>query len=178
MDESAREAPNTPLMNAYREYSVPPAMSGSSKFITGAIAIASITIGSVYFSQCKAQHLIPYYLIISGISSLVIIFLTSLPCRDGGDPPQTSPAILALQGIVTLFHLVFFITGNVWIYSIYAPEYTNTTSEIYCHKGLYLYAFWITTLVYILLGITLLAGCCLLCTYCVCRAGTLRGVPG
>ncbi|XP_069502503.1 transmembrane protein 272-like [Ambystoma mexicanum] len=178
MDECAQETPSSPLLNVYREYSVPPAMSGSSKVFTAAIAIASITIGSVYFSQCKAQHLIPYYLIISGISSLVIILLTSLPCGDGRDPPQTSPAILALQGIFTLFHLAFFIAGNVWIYSIYAPEYTDTASPEYCHKGLYLYAFWITTLVYILLGITLLAGCCILVCFCACRAATLRGMQG
>lgn len=43
--------------------------------------------------------------------------------------------------------------GNVWIYSIYQPNYNkNTSVDPYCNKTLYLFAFWTTTLVYILLG--------------------------
>ena len=61
-------------------------------------------------------------------------------------------------------------TGNVWIYSIYQPDYNrNTTNiELYCHKTLYLFAFWITTLLYILLGLFLLGGCCVLLCFCLC----------
>lgn len=51
--------------------------------------------------------------------------------------------------------------GNVWIYSIYQPNYNKNTTSVdpYCDKTLYLFAFWTTTLVYILLGLFLLCGC-------------------
>lgn len=66
-------------------------------------------------------------------------------------------------------------TGNVWIYSIYQPSYNIGTD--YCNKTLYLFAFWTTTLVYILLGITFLGGCCMLFCLCLCgRSGNVDDV--
>lgn len=66
-------------------------------------------------------------------------------------------------------------TGNVWIYSIYQPSYDTGTD--YCNKTLYLFAFWTTTLVYILLGITFLGGCCMLFCLCLCgRSGNVGDV--
>lgn len=57
--------------------------------------------------------------------------------------------------------------GNVWIYSIYEPNYNkNTTSvDMYCDRTLYLFAFWSTTLVYILLGLFFVVGCCVLVSF-------------
>lgn len=70
-------------------------------------------------------------------------------------------------------HLVFvcFLSpGNVWIYSIYRPDFqkNSTSPEMYCNKTLYLYAFWTTTLVYILFAVVLLGGCCVLVCFCLC----------
>ena len=50
----------------------------------------------------------------------------------------------------------------MWIYSIYQPNYNKNTTHVdpYCDKTLYLFAFWTTTLVYILLALFLLGGCC------------------
>ena len=61
-------------------------------------------------------------------------------------------------------------TGNVWIYSIYQPNYNSLTSDVdpYCHKTLYLFAFWTTTLLYILLGLFLLGGCCVCLCFFMC----------
>lgn len=63
-----------------------------------------------------------------------------------------------------------FLLGNVWIYSIYKPNYVkNTTSlESYCNKTLYLYAFWSTTLIYILVAVLLTGGCFVLFLMFLC----------
>ena len=58
-------------------------------------------------------------------------------------------------------HFLFwwFIAGNVWIYSIYAPSYDkadNVVSGLYCNKTLCLFAFWTTTLSYIPLALLLI----------------------
>lgn len=60
--------------------------------------------------------------------------------------------------------------GNVWIYSIYEPNYNKnaTSAEPYCDKTLYLFAFWTTTLVYILLGVFLVGSCCVLVCFYLC----------
>lgn len=63
--------------------------------------------------------------------------------------------------------------GNVWIYSIYEPNYNKNTTGVdpYCDRTLYLFAFWTTTLIYILLGLIFLVGCCvLLCFFLLGRA--------
>ena len=61
--------------------------------------------------------------------------------------------------------------GNVWIYSIYQPNY-NPSAGPHCDKTLYLFAFWITSLVYILIGGFFVVGCCALIFMSMCgRAG-------
>lgn len=61
----------------------------------------------------------------------------------------------------------------MWIYSIYQPNYNSTATSAgrYCDRTLYLFAFWTTTLVYILLGLFFLCGCCVcVCFYLLGRA--------
>ncbi|KAJ1084781.1 hypothetical protein NDU88_004927 [Pleurodeles waltl] len=167
MSESSA-SPYTPLLNAIREPTLPPAFSVVGKVITVVIAVSSISIGSVYFKDCTAQYLIPYYLIVSGASSLLLLALTSLPCGYGGDPPQTSLLLVVSQGLLVLFKTAFFITGNVWIYSIYSPNYMNHEAKNYCHQVLYLYAFWVTTAAYIILGMMIIISCCIvICLFAI-----------
>ncbi|XP_078525465.1 transmembrane protein 272-like isoform X1 [Lissotriton helveticus] len=128
------------------------------------MSIASISVGSVYFHDCPAQYLIPYYLIISGVSGLLLLIPSILPCRNR---EVSSDLINAFHLIFGLFQLAFFIAGNVWIYSIYAPNYADPTAANYCRKGLYLYAFWITTLVYIFLGLFAIGCGMSLCACCM-----------
>ncbi len=53
----------------------------------------------------------------------------------------------------------------MWVYSIYPPNYNQTVAgEPYCNKTVYLFAFWTTTLGYIILLLALLFGCFL----CIC----------
>ena len=70
-----------------------------------------------------------------------------------------------VESILDCFMLAWFICGNVWIYSNYEPSYEKGGSQ-YCDKTLYLFAFWITTATYILLG-TL---CVCVCFVAVCAA--------
>ncbi|XP_078527552.1 transmembrane protein 272-like [Lissotriton helveticus] len=172
MSESSA-SPYTPLLNAIREPTLPPALSVFGKVLTVMVAVASITMGSVYFRDCPAQYLIPYYLIISGASSVLLLFLASLPCGYNSDPPEASVLMVASQGLLVLFKIAFFIAGNVWIYSIYSPNYTNHAAANYCHKVLYLYAFWVTMASYILLGLMIIISCCIL----ICLFALWSNIP-
>uniref|UniRef100_A0A8C1FRF1 Uncharacterized protein n=2 Tax=Cyprinus carpio TaxID=7962 RepID=A0A8C1FRF1_CYPCA len=126
--------------------------------------------GAIYLHDCQKQPYIPIYLLVSGGFALVLGLLSCLPCTqepEDGTQSLLSSLCTAWNSLVSLFLFCWFIAGNVWIYSIYQPDYNTGTD--YCNKTLYLFAFWTTTLVYILLGITFLGGCCMLFCLCLCR---------
>ena len=46
--------------------------------------------------------------------------------------------------MVSSFIISFVWDGNVYIYKNYEPNYTELRSSDFCHKTLYLFAFWVT----------------------------------
>ncbi|XP_030402851.1 transmembrane protein 272-like [Gopherus evgoodei] len=156
-----------PLLPGTAESPVHPALNFLGKVVVSALPIASIVIGALYLGQCPSQHLLPYYLLVGGSTVLLFLLLSCLPCGDGTDPPQLSPGARGWRALFLLFLFAWFIAGNVWVYSIYPPEYKDPHNPKFCHQLLYLFAFWVTTLVYVGLGVALLAalgilGCLLL----------------
>ncbi|XP_044040777.1 transmembrane protein 272-like [Siniperca chuatsi] len=117
--------------------------------------------GAVYEFDCPRQPYIPIYLLVMGVISLLLAVLSILPCTAGFGNHSKARSCL-----VSLFFFCWF-AGNVWIYSIYEPNYNKTTTSMdtYCNKTLYPFAFWTTNLNYILLGLILFSSCCtrLLC---------------
>nr|XP_057924953.1 transmembrane protein 272-like [Doryrhamphus excisus]XP_057924954.1 transmembrane protein 272-like [Doryrhamphus excisus] len=127
------------------------------------IPIAQISIGAAHLDDCPRQHLIPIYLIVVGVFFTMLVLLICLPCArqpEDGPPNPLYRFCLGWNSLTALFLISWFIAGNVWIYSIYEPDYyKNVTSlESYCDKTLYLFAFWTTTLVYILVGLVVVIG--------------------
>ncbi|XP_040039096.1 transmembrane protein 272 [Gasterosteus aculeatus] len=135
-----------------------------------AFSIAQIAIGAVYLEDCPLQHYIPIYLIVLGIFGLALAVLSCLPCTQScEDEASSTPLSLvctAWNSLMSLFLFCWFIAGNVWIYSIYEPNYikNSTSAEPYCDKTLYLFAFWTTNLSYIVMGLFLVCGFC----FCLC----------
>ncbi|XP_042201251.1 transmembrane protein 272-like isoform X1 [Callorhinchus milii] len=145
-----------------------------------AMSIAYITIGTVYLNSCTQQHLIPIYLIVSGSFSLFLIMISCVHCSpsDGENLSQWRDLSRCWKTISSLFSFIWFLTGNVWIYSIYEPDYIHEDSALYCNRTLYLFAFWMTTITYTLLALVLVLGCCgLLCVYTL-QATACRGQQG
>ncbi|XP_066578735.1 transmembrane protein 272 [Amia ocellicauda] len=151
-----------------------------SKIITSAIPVAQIVIGVLYLHDCPRQRYIPIYLVVSGVFTVALSLLACLPCtkneEEGGTGGLLGNVCTTWTSLASLFLFCWFITGNVWIYSIYQPNYTPGAAD-FCNKTLYLFAFWTTTLVYILLGVLLVGGCCALLCVCICggnNSGILR----
>ncbi|AWO97569.1 Hypothetical protein SMAX5B_001488 [Scophthalmus maximus] len=155
---------------------------GSSKFFAVIIPVVQIAIGSVYLHDCPVQRLIPIYLIVSGVFGMLLAVLSCLPCAQepkDGTSNRLSCVCMAWNSLTAFFLFCWFIAGNVWIYSIYEPNYNQTATDAgpYCNRTLYLFAFWITTLAYILLGLALFCGCCVLFCFFLCgRADPDDGV--
>ncbi|KAM8897723.1 transmembrane protein 272-like isoform 1-T2 [Spinachia spinachia] len=148
-----------------------------SKLAICVLPVAQIAIGAVYLEDCPLQHYIPIYLIVVGVFGLALAVLSCLPCaqspeRGPLDGPSTplGRVCAAWSLLTSLFLFCWFIAGNVWIYSIYEPNYirNSTNAEPYCDKTVYLFAFWTTTLIYILLALSLVGGCCGLFCLCLC----------
>ncbi len=68
-----------------------------------------------------------------------------------------------IQRIVQTILFAWFVCGNVWINTNYEPNYTDPGSKNYCNKTLYLFAFWVTNIYYIIYGLVMV---------CVCLGGT------
>ncbi|RVE60510.1 hypothetical protein OJAV_G00181540 [Oryzias javanicus] len=145
-----------------------------SKMIFCALPITQIALGAVHLDDCPRQHYIPIYLIVSGVFALVLGAVSCLPCTQKSEEGRASPPLSCFctvwNSLTSFFLFCWFIAGNVWIYSIYEPNYNkNTTStDLYCDKTVYLFAFWTTTLVYIIAGLLMVAGCCFLLCFCFC----------
>ncbi|XP_072562517.1 transmembrane protein 272-like [Paramormyrops kingsleyae] len=149
-----------------------------SKLIMIVLPIAQIAIGVVYMKDCPAEHYIPIYLVVTGSFSLALAVLSCLPCSqesDEGDQGPLYKLCTTWNSLVSFFLFCWFIAGNVWIYSIYAPDYDPKAGVSYCNKTLYLFAFWTTTLCYILLGLMLVGGCCMLLCLCVLGKSVQEG---
>ncbi|XP_069563638.1 transmembrane protein 272 [Brachyistius frenatus] len=152
---------------------VPAPILGCSKLFACIIPIAQIAVGAVHLDDCPRQPYIPIYLIVAGVFSMFLTVLSCLPCTREHEDGTTNPLnriCTAWNSLTSFFLFCWFITGNVWIYSIYEPNYNKNTTNVepYCDKTLYLFAFWITTLIYILLGLFLAGGCCVLFCFCLC----------
>ncbi|XP_062849300.1 transmembrane protein 272-like isoform X2 [Trichomycterus rosablanca] len=137
-----------------------------SKSVLMASTIAHITIGAIYLKECPQQKYIPVYLLVCGVFSVIMALLTCLPCNQ--DSVRLKFLCSAWNSLVSMFLFCWFITGSVWIYSIYPPNYNSTVAAVpYCNKTLYQFAFWTTTAVYIALAVILVGGCCC-CLICLC----------
>ncbi|ROL45585.1 Cytidine deaminase [Anabarilius grahami] len=126
-----------------------------SKLLLLALPIAQIAIGAVYLQDCPQQHYIPVYVLVCGVFSVLLALLSCLPCaREMEETGRTMLSFICTvwNALVSTFLFCWLISGSVWIYSIYPPNYNQTLAGVpYCNKTLYLFAFWTTTLGYVLL---------------------------
>lgn len=124
--------------------------------------------GAKYKNQCPVEDKIPIYLIVAGVVGVfrnLISLGQRVKQRDNEDEEGQSRK-RPLESFLDCFLFVWFICGNVWIYQNYHPNYTDTDNPNYCHKTLYLFAFWVTTSMYIVVGVL----CCCVCCVGICAA--------
>ena len=91
--------------------------------------------------------------------------------EDTSDDSDDDQPMLAkfVDGVLNLFLFIWFIAGSIWVYTKYKPHFVPPKHQPwnYCHPTLYLFAFWVITTGYILMGTILFCICCLgLCASC------------
>lgn len=137
-----------------------------------------MALGAVYIKNCKIEPNIPVYLIVYGLCMLFryvwTVCIQSYFSKNKSDDinendKDTKPCCSVLiTNLLDLFLIVWFIIGNVWIYgNLSDVQHQYKTESSYCHGVLYWFAFWHTTLHYIILGLAMLCCPCIIC-YCFC----------
>ena len=125
--------------------------------------------GAKYKNQCPVEDKIPIYLIVAGAIGVFrnLISLGQRAKQSDNQDEEEEKKKRPVESILDCFLFVWFICGNVWIYQNYVDvNYVDVSDPKYCHKTLYLFAFWITTSTYILVGVL----CCCVCCVGICAA--------
>ncbi|XP_065834588.1 transmembrane protein 272-like [Oscarella lobularis] len=139
-----------------------------------ALPITAIVIGAIYLHDCPCQRYIPIYLIVLGSFGIVRTGSSLLQkCfkkeEDDEENYEQKKKPNSFDSLIGLFLFAWFICGNVWIYSNVGNKCYRESGDItprpdnYCDNTLYLFAFWLTTSTYILLGTICFCGiffCC------------------
>ena len=131
-------------------------------------------LGLEYKEDCRIQSYIPIYLIVFGafgvFRNVLCLFnkckekLTDSETADGEQNPKKT----GCTALTDLFLIIWFICGNIWVYGTSFPDLSDKNSSDYCNATLYLFAFWLTTSVYIFIGVL-----CTCCCFLGCCAAIL-----
>ncbi|XP_053351308.1 uncharacterized protein LOC128520894 [Clarias gariepinus] len=161
------------------------------------ILITAVVLGAIHVNECPIHPHIPIYLIVIGVSGIILLMLAYWTNSLDNEVWKVRCLICIL--LMVIFNIIWFLRGKKWlenrtekcgenislnfscdsvhcctgsvlIYSIYPPNYNSALVDVpYCNKTLYLFAFWTTTLMYILLAVVFMCGCCYLICLCVCK---------
>ncbi|CAB4013665.1 Hypothetical predicted protein, partial [Paramuricea clavata] len=125
------------------------------------IPITIIVIGAVYLDECRIERMIPVFLIVHG--SVYLLRYTVTTCLRVGtkndEEIDTEKDVDTIRFFnvflffIDLFLVIWFIVGSVWVYGHFSDvQYHDSNGPSYCSRVAYLFAFWFTTIHYIVLG--------------------------
>jgi len=131
------------------------------------VPIASIVIGSLYKDQCPAEPHIPIFLIVLGAFGIIRDLFSCCKVTTTNKDEETPPACNIIH-LIDLFLFAWIITGSYWVFRIYAPDYVDSTSAVYCHKTLYLFSFVLLLIGYAVSALSVFCAICVgICTLCL-----------
>ncbi|XP_048778349.2 transmembrane protein 272-like [Ostrea edulis] len=123
------------------------------------VPVSMIVIGSIYMYDCRAERMIPIFLVVHGVFLCIDIFyglrkkcLKEGKEKDKKTKKEKSKAKKAddcLQTLLNFFLFIWFICGNIFTFNL---EWVSSPviAPNYCHPTLYYFTYWIIMSVYIL----------------------------
>jgi len=112
--------------------------------VLAAIAIALIVMGSVHIQQCTVQQMIPKFMIVCGVTGLVIVLLCLCGYFLQNDQNKRCVFVFGVMvAIVMVFNLAWNVFASVWVFKEW-QDWTNTPTDMRvhkCHVDTYLLAF-------------------------------------
>lgn len=151
-------------------------VAGCTIILVTAFPVVQIVLGVLYMDSCPVAPLLPVHVLVSGVGALLLLGALALPsvlCQDR----HTSSVWTLWVTSLGLLYLAWFLYGSYLVYSMYPPQYTDSStvtgnstsapplhtalSSLSCHRSLYLFTFWTHTLVYVFAGNALVILLCL-----------------
>ncbi|KAG7464634.1 hypothetical protein MATL_G00167670 [Megalops atlanticus] len=132
---------------------------GYIKILISLLHIAMIALGALHLHDCPKQPYIPIYLIVGGVFWLLVNILSFSGCSQAGEG-VLGALCTACNFLLYLFLFCWFITGSVWVYTIFPPNYESPSKEDYCEKTLYLFTFWFHNACYVTATLGMISWCC------------------
>ncbi|MEQ2291138.1 hypothetical protein AMECASPLE_010378 [Ameca splendens] len=118
----------------------PPRLSVATAVTLTLLTVARAIFGLVYFQDCPQNPNIPKYLLGMALISSVALLWENDVARQRQHPRGFKAC---LQGFLALFIFVWLLLGDVWVFSVYQPNYEPSAADgLYCNKTLYTFAFW------------------------------------
>ncbi|XP_063043273.1 neurofilament heavy polypeptide-like isoform X2 [Engraulis encrasicolus] len=103
--------------------------------------------------------MVPKYIIVGSSFFLALQLLALLGCAQ---------ACIYLVLLILLFLFIWLITGSVYVYGAFKPDFESRRSPDYCEKILYEAAFWCTNLAWVTIAVFGTMACCRqICLYCL-----------
>lgn len=137
------------------------------------IPISMIAMGAVFLYDCRANELVPIYLLVHGVFLIVAIFIGLLQSRHekkkdkrkykGKDDKEkktgNEKCVDLIQTLIHIFLIIWFFVGNSITMGL---EWVSSpvTAPKYCHPSLYYFAYWLILSVYIFLGLIVFVCIC------------------
>ena len=121
------------------------------------------------------EPFIPIYLIVGGsfgmLKTVIVLCQRAGSSRDEEEEVDEDQSMSSkfIDGVLNLFLFTWFIAGNIWVYSHYKPNPAPPVHDPlnYCDPVLYMFAFWVITVSYIVMGAICFCTCCLgICASC------------
>ncbi|XP_048885846.1 zgc:103586 isoform X2 [Brienomyrus brachyistius] len=134
---------------------------GYMGILPGLLPLSTIALGSMHINDCPKQPYIPIYLLVFGLVGLLLqvqYFLCK--CCTQCNNPVVESLSTACRVLLCLFAVCWLITGSVWIYSIFPPNYESPRKPDYCEKTMYLFAFWTHNAIYVFTVLFLIYSTC------------------
>ncbi|KAF7706339.1 hypothetical protein HF521_019593 [Silurus meridionalis] len=100
------------------------------------LLVTAVGLGAIHYNECPIQPHIPIYLIVIGACGLILLMLAYWmnTLREGFWKQICILCVLCLS----VFSIIWLITGSVWIYSINPPNFNSSAVEDFCQKSLYI----------------------------------------
>uniref|UniRef100_UPI0037E72736 transmembrane protein 272-like n=1 Tax=Semicossyphus pulcher TaxID=241346 RepID=UPI0037E72736 len=123
----------------------PPKLTVAATVGWTVLILARVIFGVVYLKECPQQPNIPNFLLGLALIQLLLVPFLTLSCEIDAAHPQQQPrgAKACLLCLIVVFTNMWILAGDVWVFSIYQPNYDHTAVDgLYCDKKLYTFAFW------------------------------------
>ncbi|XP_066536422.1 transmembrane protein 272-like [Hoplias malabaricus] len=111
-------------------------------------------LGAKHLYDCPKQPIVPVYLLVGGVACLSLQIFPIIYCSQS-DGKIILPCRI-LNFLLLVFCPLWFITGSIFVYMAYEPNYESRSSAEFCERILYQVAFWITNIIYISIPLMLL----------------------